>query len=77
MLKEMGLKRHYTLRSDQKRFRPRAAGRGVFVALSHYYAMTGEWATGLEVYQRLIAYARSQGGVRFCTVSQLVEQFFR
>jgi hypothetical protein len=46
------------------------------VALSHYYAMTGEWVTGLEVYRRLIAYAREQGGVHFGTVSQLVEQPF-
>jgi peptidoglycan/xylan/chitin deacetylase (PgdA/CDA1 family) len=73
-LREEDLERHYTLiRDDFDRVRQ---AKGAFVALSHYYAMTGEWATGLEVYKRLIAYARGQGGVRFCTVSQLVESFF-
>jgi len=42
-----------------------------FVALSHYYAMTGQWATGLRVYERLFDYARAQGNVRFVTLSQL------
>jgi hypothetical protein len=42
-----------------------------FVALSHYYAMTGKWATGLQVYERLFAYAREQG-VRFTTLRDLV-----
>jgi predicted dehydrogenase len=46
---------------------------GAFVPLSHYFAMTGEWTTGLRVYERLFAYARKQGKVRFCTVSRLVE----
>src|SRR5262245_17208813 len=43
-----------------------------FVALSHYYAMTGQWATGLRLYERLFDYARSQGNVRFLTLGQLV-----
>lgn len=42
-----------------------------FVTLSHYYAMTGKWATGLKVYERLFAYAR-QRGVRFATLRELV-----
>jgi peptidoglycan/xylan/chitin deacetylase (PgdA/CDA1 family) len=45
---------------------------GIFVALSHYYAMTGEYAAGLEVYRRLFAYACQVGDVRFCTVSELL-----
>ena len=45
---------------------------GVFVALSHYYAMTGLHATGLRVYERIFAYARELGDVRFCTVEQLL-----
>ena len=73
-LKEEDLERHYALiKDDFDRVRQAA---GAFVALSHYYAMTGEWATGLQVYKRLIAYACEQGGVRFCTASQLVERFF-
>jgi peptidoglycan/xylan/chitin deacetylase (PgdA/CDA1 family) len=47
---------------------------GVFVTLSHYYAMTGPYATGLRVYERAFARARAQGDVRFCTVSQLLAQ---
>jgi hypothetical protein len=43
-----------------------------FVALSHYYAMTGKWAAGLQVYARLFAYAR-QRGVRFTTLRGLVD----
>ncbi len=42
-----------------------------FVALSHYYAMTGQWAAGLRVYERLIAHARTQGDVHFVTLSEL------
>jgi hypothetical protein len=45
---------------------------GVFVALSHYYAMTGPYATGLRVYERAFAHARELGDVRFCTVGQLL-----
>ena len=51
----------------------RARGRGdPFVVLSHYYAMTGQWRNGLEVYRRLFAHARATGDVRFVTLSQLV-----
>jgi peptidoglycan/xylan/chitin deacetylase (PgdA/CDA1 family) len=53
--------------------RTRAAG-GAFVVLSHYYAMTGRWAAGLEVYRRLFAYARETGDVRFVTLDQLVAE---
>jgi hypothetical protein len=42
------------------------------VALSHYYAMTGPYATGLQVYERAFARARELGDVRFCTVDQLL-----
>ena len=42
--------------------------------LSHYYAMTGQWAAGLEVYRRLFAHARDTGDVRFVTLSQLVAE---
>ena len=45
-----------------------------FVSLSHYYAMTGEWRAGLRVYERLIDYATRVGGLKFCTLSQLVGQ---
>jgi peptidoglycan/xylan/chitin deacetylase (PgdA/CDA1 family) len=47
---------------------------GVFVALSHYYAMTGPYATGLWVYERAFARARELGDVRFCTVGQLLSR---
>lgn len=61
--------RHYELiRGDMDR--AFAEGKP-FVALSHYYAMTGKWATGLQVYERLFAYARQQG-VRFTTLRDLV-----
>jgi len=70
-LKGEDLERHWALiRGDFDRVRQAA---GAFVALSHYFAMTGEWSTGLRVYERLFAYARKQGKVRFCTVSQLLE----
>lgn len=51
--------------------RTRAEG-GAFVVLSHYYAMTGKWAAGKEVYRRLFAHARASGDVRFVTLDQLV-----
>lgn len=64
--------RHYALiQSDFDR--TRAEG-GAFVVLSHYYAMTGQWAAGLEVYRRLFAHARETGDVRFVTLSQLVSE---
>jgi peptidoglycan/xylan/chitin deacetylase (PgdA/CDA1 family) len=65
------VERQYDLiRRDYDRVRQAS---GVFVALSHYYAMTGEYAAGLEVYRRLFAHAREQGEVRFCTVSTFLE----
>ena len=64
------VERHYELiRRDYDRARRES---GVFVALSHYYAMTGEYAAGLQVYERLFAYARDTGDVRFCTVGELL-----
>jgi hypothetical protein len=48
-----------------------AAG-GAFVVLSHYFAMTGRWAAGLELYRRLFAHARATADVRFVTLNQLV-----
>lgn len=72
-LKEKDLERHYALiKDDFERVRQVS---GAFVTLSHYYALTGEWSTGLRVYERLLADARS-AGARFATVSQLVEAHF-
>ncbi len=65
------LDKHFDLIKDDFD-RVRQAG-GPFVTLSHYYAMTGEWSTALRVYERLFAYARAQGNVKFCTISQLLE----
>lgn len=51
----------------------RAADAGQpFVALSHYYAMTGEWDAGLEVYRRVFAHVRERGDIRFSTLGDLV-----
>jgi peptidoglycan/xylan/chitin deacetylase (PgdA/CDA1 family) len=62
--------RHFALiRADYDRT---VAAGGSFVVLSHYYAMTGQWAAGLEVYRRLFAHARDTGDVRFVTLSELV-----
>jgi peptidoglycan/xylan/chitin deacetylase (PgdA/CDA1 family) len=70
LLQPEDLERHYDLICrDYDRARHDS---GVFVALSHYYAMTGEYATGLKVYERLLNYARELGDVRFCTVSGLL-----
>ena len=64
--------RHFALaRDDFERARQHGEP---FVVLSHYYAMTGQWATGLQVYERLFAYARAQGDVRFVTLSQLAAE---
>lgn len=70
---EMGdVERHFQLaKADFDR--ARAAGEP-FVVLSHYYAMTGQWATGLQVYEKLFAYARELGDVRFVTLSQLAAE---
>lgn len=64
--------RHFALiKADFDRTRVEG---GAFVVLSHYYAMTGKWATGQEVYRRLFAHARNTGDVRFVTLSQLVTE---
>ena len=69
-LKAKDLDRHLELaKNDYRRTRQVS---GTFVALSHYYAMTGEWSTGLRVYERLFAYVRELGNVAFCTVTQLL-----
>ena len=75
LLQSEDLDRHYDL--IQRDFDRARATSGVFVALSHYYAMTGEYAAGLEVYKRLFAYARELGDVRFCTVSELLASTFQ
>jgi peptidoglycan/xylan/chitin deacetylase (PgdA/CDA1 family) len=71
-LKEEDLDRHFNLMKDD--FDRVRHVSGTFVALSHYYAMTGEWSTALRVYERIFDYAREQGNVRFCTISQLLER---
>jgi peptidoglycan/xylan/chitin deacetylase (PgdA/CDA1 family) len=72
LLQAKDVERHVDLiRRDYDRVRQES---GVFVALSHYYAMTGEYAAGLEVYRQLFAYAREVGDVHFCTVGELLEQ---
>lgn len=68
-LEEGDVDRHFALARDDFE-RARAQGQP-FVVLSHYYAMTGQWATGLQVYARLFAHARAQGDVRFVTLSEL------
>jgi len=61
--------RHFDLaRADFDRARQQGEP---FVVLSHYYAMTGQWATGLQVYARLFAYVRALGDVHFVTLSEL------
>ena len=40
-----------------------------FIALSHFYAMTGEHGAGLELDRRLFAYARETVGVQFMTLA--------
>ena len=70
-LREADLDRHFDLaRADWDKAGPAS---GVFVTLSHYYAMTGEWSTGLRVYERLFDHVQEQDNVKFCTVSQLLE----
>ncbi len=71
-LEEVDVERHFQLaKADFDRAR---ANGDAFVALSHYYAMTGKWASGLQVYEKLFAHAREQGNVRFVTLSQLVAE---
>jgi len=48
---------------------------GVFVTLSHYYAMTGEWSSGLRIYKRFFDEARKRSKVRFCTITQLLQTY--
>jgi peptidoglycan/xylan/chitin deacetylase (PgdA/CDA1 family) len=71
-LEEGDVDRHFALARDD--FDRTVAQGGDFVVLSHYYAMTGEWRAGLRVYARLFEHARSQGDVRFMTLSQLVAE---
>lgn len=47
--------------------------KGVFVALSHYYAMTGEYSAGLKVYEKLFNLAK-QKGAEFVTMEEAVKQ---
>jgi len=46
---------------------------GVFVALSHFYAMTGEYSAGLKVYEKLFNYAK-QRGAEFVTMEEALKQ---
>jgi peptidoglycan/xylan/chitin deacetylase (PgdA/CDA1 family) len=72
-LQEDDIERHFDLiKSDFDRVRELE---GVFVTLSHYYAFTGEWAAGQRVYERLFAYARELGNVRFCTLTEMLESY--
>jgi hypothetical protein len=69
-LTEADIDRHFALaKADFDH--ARQAG-DAFVAMSHYYAMTGKWSAGLRVYERLFAYAREIGNVRFVTLSQML-----
>jgi peptidoglycan/xylan/chitin deacetylase (PgdA/CDA1 family) len=43
-----------------------------FVALSHFYAMTGEHRAGLDFYRRLFDHARQHDGVRFMTLADYI-----
>ncbi len=47
---------------------------GVFTTLSHVAPMTGEFSIGLKVYERLINFAREQGDVQFCTLSEVIKK---
>lgn len=71
-LTEADVDRHFELaKADFDR--ARLAG-DAFVAMSHYYAMTGKWSAGLRVYTRLFDYARELGNVRFVTLSQMLAE---
>ena len=60
------------LRLAREDFDQAAAMEGAaFVALSHFYAMTGEHRAGLELYRRLFAYAREKATVRFRTLADI------
>jgi len=43
---------------------------GIFVAMSHYYAMTGPNRRGLEIYDRLFDFMETRGTVRYRTVAE-------
>jgi len=47
--------------------------RGVFVALSHFYAMTGNYSAGLKVYEKIFNMAR-QKGAEFVTIEEVVNR---
>ncbi|CAN5828137.1 hypothetical protein BH10CHL1_BH10CHL1_41680 [soil metagenome] len=71
-LTDEDIDRHFELaKSDFDR--ARQAG-DPFVAMSHYYAMTGKWSAGLRVYERLFEYARQLGNVRFVTLGQMLAE---
>jgi peptidoglycan/xylan/chitin deacetylase (PgdA/CDA1 family) len=76
-LTDSDIERHFQLaKNDFDRARqaaPCCAAAPPFVALSHYYAMTGKWSAGLRVYERLFAHARKVGNVRFTTLGQLIK----
>jgi len=44
---------------------------GVFVALSHFYALTGDYSAGLKVYEKIFNLAR-QKGAEFVTMEEAV-----
>lgn len=50
-----------------------SAAQGTFVALSHFYAMTGEYAAGLKLYERLFQEARRKDA-EFVTMKEAVKQ---
>lgn len=46
---------------------------GVFVVLSHFYALTGDYSAGLKVYDKLFDYARRKGA-EFVTMEETVKK---
>lgn len=71
-LDDSDIERHFQLaRSDFDRAQH---GEGVFVVLSHYYALTGRWAAGMRVYERLFDHVRQHGNARFVTLSDLIDR---
>jgi len=48
--------------------------RGVFVALSHFYALTGEFAAGLKVYEKIFNFARKKG-IEFVTMEEAINSW--
>lgn len=43
---------------------------GIFVVMTHFYAMTGQYRRGLELYDRLFDHIEARGPVRYCTVAE-------